>query len=242
MLAYLFVSSGACFAATACPPAPHNFTAYPGHCVGQSAPNCGAELAREECNKALNDCFADAERNCTADHRCNGFALRCNSGGDQCDCGSVKAWQTYALAAVVENSDWLSYTRLPAPPPTPSPPTPPPTPFKCTSVMDCSLNGVCAQNGTCACDDPWTGESCAKLAIDPAPSGGMYGYGAPFATTSWGKSDDNSFAANSLLVPWTNHHQVGTPFTTMPQSYGSCTSLRLQALVAVFTTGKAIAQ
>jgi hypothetical protein len=181
-----------------CPPAPSNFTAYPGFCVGTAAPNCAHHLDRVLCNKALADCFYDAEKNCTASPSCNSFSLRCSSTGARCTCSNVTVWQTFTLGggATVENNGWLSYTRnaptqpptpsLPTPPPTPSLPTPPPTPTPCTNDLQCSLNGVCQSNGSCLCDTPWTGPSCAKLGFEPAPQGGMYGYGDPFVTTSWG--------------------------------------------------------
>ena len=55
----------------------------------------------------------------------------------------------------------------------------------CSSDLDCSLNGVCRQN-SCVCDTPWSGPGCATLDFEPAPDGGMYGFGEPFATSSWG--------------------------------------------------------
>lgn len=60
----------------------------------------------------------------------------------------------------------------------------------CTVDTDCSLNGVCSiTNGTCLCDAPWTGQGCAVLSFNPSPPGGAYGYGKPFAVTSWGGND-----------------------------------------------------
>ena len=55
----------------------------------------------------------------------------------------------------------------------------------CSNDYECSLNGVC-KAGACACDVPWTGAACAMIGFDPAPAGGMYGFGVPFATSSWG--------------------------------------------------------
>lgn len=55
----------------------------------------------------------------------------------------------------------------------------------CTSDEACSLNGVC-QNGACVCDIPWIGQSCGQLAFRPTPPGGAFGFGKPWATTSWG--------------------------------------------------------
>ena len=59
----------------------------------------------------------------------------------------------------------------------------------CTSGLDCSLNGVCA-NGACACDPGWHGPACELLSLGASPAsaaqGAAYGFGKPFATTSWG--------------------------------------------------------
>jgi hypothetical protein len=60
------------------------------------------------------------------------------------------------------------------------------TEASCSSDMDCSLNGECHKNGSCTCDAPWLGESCELLDFAPTPNGGAYGFGAPFAVTSWG--------------------------------------------------------
>jgi hypothetical protein len=149
-----------------CPPAPNNYTAYPGHYVGLtcSGTNCtprfpGTPVA---CQKGLDVCVADALRNCTANPRCKAFALKCRDDDvSPCDCKGDTQWQTFALggSAVVQNSDWLSYTMngppTPSPPPTPPPPTPPPTPRPaptprppCTSDLNCSLNGLCTA-GSC---------------------------------------------------------------------------------------------
>ena len=56
----------------------------------------------------------------------------------------------------------------------------------CSSDMDCSLNGACLQNGTCACDAPWHGDTCGLLGFATTPTDGAYGFGEPFAVTSWG--------------------------------------------------------
>ena len=59
----------------------------------------------------------------------------------------------------------------------------------CISGLDCSLNGVCA-NGACACDPGWHGPACELLSLGASPAsaaqGAAYGFGKPFATTSWG--------------------------------------------------------
>lgn len=55
----------------------------------------------------------------------------------------------------------------------------------CSTSMDCSLNGACT-NGSCQCDAPWSGASCGILDIAPAAPGGAYGFGTPWAVTSWG--------------------------------------------------------
>jgi hypothetical protein len=72
----------------------------------------------------------------------------------------------------------------------------------CSSGADCSLNGVCSPSGSCGCDPGWEGPSCAQLKIAPAPPGGIYGFGVPFATTSWGGNAiwDNQTAQWHLFV------------------------------------------
>lgn len=55
----------------------------------------------------------------------------------------------------------------------------------CKTESDCSLNGLCTA-GACRCDQPWSGPACATLDFEPAPAGGMYGFGTPFHTSSWG--------------------------------------------------------
>jgi hypothetical protein len=67
-----------------------------------------------------------------------------------------------------------------------------PPPPGCVIDLDCSLNGVCS-SGLCACDPGWGGSACELLVLGAAPAGGAYGYGAPFATTSWG--------GNAILHP-----------------------------------------
>lgn len=58
---------------------------------------------------------------------------------------------------------------------------------KCTTNMNCSLNGVCnIETGLCSCDSPWSGTSCEKLLLKPAPMGGIYGFNGAFNVTSWG--------------------------------------------------------
>ena len=72
----------------------------------------------------------------------------------------------------------------------------------CGSGADCSLNGVCSPSGSCACDPGWAGPRCAKLKLAPAAPGGIYGFGTPFATTSWGGNAiwDNETALWHLFV------------------------------------------
>ena len=71
----------------------------------------------------------------------------------------------------------------------------------CGADTDCSLNGVCS-SGSCACDPGWAGESCATLKLGRAPLGGVYGFGTPFAITSWGGNAiwDNTTALWHLFV------------------------------------------
>jgi len=82
----------------------------------------------------------------------------------------------------------------------------------CSSSLDCSLNGVCEpSNSSCSCDPGWAGPSCGVLALAPAPPGGLYGFGEPFATTSWGGNAifDASDARWHLFV--TEVLQIVTP-------------------------------
>jgi hypothetical protein len=67
----------------------------------------------------------------------------------------------------------------------------------CSTGMDCSLNGVCSAS-QCDCDPGWHGVACQFLSIGAAPPGGMYGYGEPFQTTSWG---GNAIWDNATGVP-----------------------------------------
>ncbi len=60
------------------------------------------------------------------------------------------------------------------------------TTVHCVKSSDCSLNGACLLNGTCKCDAPWHGLTCGLLGFEATPPGGAYGYGSPFAVTSWG--------------------------------------------------------
>jgi hypothetical protein len=73
---------------------------------------------------------------------------------------------------------------------------------RCATDADCSLLGVCSSSGSCVCDPGWGGSGCAKLKIAPAPSGGVYGFGVPFAVTSWGGNAiyDNETALWHLFV------------------------------------------
>eukprot|EP00035_Acanthoeca_spectabilis_P011694 m.206085 g.206085 ORF g.206085 m.206085 type:complete len:564 (-) comp15424_c0_seq2:110-1801(-) len=71
----------------------------------------------------------------------------------------------------------------------------------CTTDANCSLNGACLPTG-CVCDRPWTGSSCSQLDFNPTPVGGAYGYGTPFAVTSWGGNSiyDNATKTWHLYV------------------------------------------
>lgn len=72
----------------------------------------------------------------------------------------------------------------------------------CTTDANCSLNGACLPTGSCVCDRPWTGGSCSQLDFNPTPVGGAYGYGTPFAVTSWGGNSiyDNATKTWHLYV------------------------------------------
>ena len=56
--------------------------------------------------------------------------------------------------------------RWPAPPP--APPAPPAPPFRCRTLADCSLNGVCRGVEACHCDPGWRGQRCQELDLLPA--------------------------------------------------------------------------
>ncbi|KAL3937054.1 MAG: hypothetical protein SGBAC_007750 [Bacillariaceae sp.] len=55
---------------------------------------------------------------------------------------------------------------------------------RCTSDLDCSLNGICNNNGVCLCDRPWYGPECARL--DVLPVHFPQGYGMLPNQTTWG--------------------------------------------------------
>jgi hypothetical protein len=70
-------------------------------------------------------------------------------------------------------------------------------------VSDCSENGLCGVDGKCVCDPGWrSSPDCSTLTLGPAAAGGVYGYGSPFQTTSWGGNSvlDNSTGVHHLYV------------------------------------------
>lgn len=78
----------------------------------------------------------------------------------------------------------------PTPPPTPPTPQPPTPGGKCTTDLDCSLNGICSNaTKTCECDSAWKGTKCATLNIIPGPRASGYRYIGDKVwgnTSSWG--------------------------------------------------------
>eukprot|EP01052_Picozoa_sp_SAG31_P046406 SAG31_NODE_8865_length_1372_cov_0.773763_2_plen_182_part_01 len=136
-------------AATACPPAPDNYTAFPNRCIGTVPPNCAPQIRFKMCTEGVPACVAAALASCNADSRCFSFGLNlarnCSSsssssaaparsaaaGGDSlCTIQHPCKWQTFELgrATTVPNTAWVSYARAgaaPTPTPGPSPPVPP---------------------------------------------------------------------------------------------------------------------
>ena len=83
------------------------------------------------------------------------------------------------------------WPRHPHPPP--SPPWVRPGPFKCTSAMDCSLNGRCTShvnpttNTSCVCRVGWVGKRCESLDLLPATKmSGFRQRDGGANTSSWG--------------------------------------------------------
>ena len=58
---------------------------------------------------------------------------------------------------------------------------------RCTSALDCQLNGECSSAGACACNAGWRGEDCGELDLLPAKLGpAAYGVGVGSSVSSWG--------------------------------------------------------
>ena len=172
------------------------------------------QLQHGECAGNQSACVPRIARWCAGNATCHSFSIftggqgcaqpgyGSSGGGSGGGGGSATTrFQLFSLgaASVTANPQWASYAVPPAPTPaTPAPtPTPPPP---CATDLDCSLNGVCVGGalppggggggggGTCVCDAPWHGPSCGLLrrGRTRVPGGGIYGYAAPNATTSWG--------------------------------------------------------
>eukprot|EP01051_Picozoa_sp_SAG22_P019077 SAG22_NODE_3406_length_1731_cov_1.502451_2_plen_452_part_00 len=60
--------------------------------------------------------------------------------------------------------------------------------WACTGDEGCSLNGVCdLESQVCVCDPAWTGDSCSRLALLPAPPDcGYHRFDGGGAVASWG--------------------------------------------------------
>jgi hypothetical protein len=111
----------------------------------------------------------------------------------------------------------------------------------CASDLDCSLNGVCSTlsalsrstpststptTGTCACDPPWTGPSCSRLAYaatTPKAAFDIYNESDPHNT--WGGpvvgpgSEDGKYHA---FVPL---YEVGSLFKVLSMQHGLADSV-----------------
>lgn len=75
---------------------------------------------------------------------------------------------------------------------------------KCTTDLDCSLNGVCAA-GACKCDKPWKDsadgtEGCSVLDVLPHPNDYVPAYGGPRTSTAYHKQDLTSWGGNIILA------------------------------------------
>ena len=93
---------------------------------------------------------------------------------------------------------------------------------KCTSALDCSLNGECGANGACECDKPWKDsadgtEHCSVLDVLPHPNDYVPAYGGPRTDTtfhpqnmtSWGGNiifDDAADGGDGMYVQWSVVH------------------------------------
>eukprot|EP01084_Bolivina_argentea_P238248 400264_1 len=91
--------------------------------------------------------------------------------------------------------------------------------WKCTSNLDCQLNGKCNINtGNCTCRPAWTGYKCQKLNLLPATKGTGYHItdnGSP--TSSWGGSvlqdpnnKNNNTKYHMYLAEFDNHCGVNS--------------------------------
>ena len=66
-----------------------------------------------------------------------------------------------------------------------------PPKFTCKDIVDCNNGGACdVHSGVCACDATWRGETCAELALLPAPfvGNGDYDYARRTHNYTWGGS------------------------------------------------------
>ena len=54
----------------------------------------------------------------------------------------------------------------------------------CATDLDCTLNGVCS-SGACACDAPWTGAACDKLAFAVTPASAKDIYNVSDVRNTW---------------------------------------------------------
>ncbi|KAE8446957.1 hypothetical protein EG329_011439 [Mollisiaceae sp. DMI_Dod_QoI] len=81
--------------------------------------------------------------------------------------------------------------------------------FRCTTNLDCNLNGICSPSTqTCVCDPGWTTPTCGALDLLPAKLGSGYNHTAS-NTSSWGSkiihSPTNPKQLHLFLAEFTHH-------------------------------------
>lgn len=105
--------------------------------------------------------------------------------------------------------------------------TPPPDPFTCASDWDCTLSGACV-SGKCICDAPWTGTTCATLALKPAPPVAAVPFLPPDypVHSTWGcapfyaPNATPCFYYDNVIGNWTNKTQLVPPSDVEQGSLG----------------------
>eukprot|EP00933_Yihiella_yeosuensis_P072138 TRINITY_DN80448_c0_g1_i1.p1 TRINITY_DN80448_c0_g1~~TRINITY_DN80448_c0_g1_i1.p1 ORF type:complete len:411 (+),score=58.79 TRINITY_DN80448_c0_g1_i1:81-1313(+) len=82
---------------------------------------------------------------------------------------------------------------------------------KCTSVLDCSLNGACdVASGVCSCDPGWKGSKCAVLNLIPAESlRGAYQHDVSNVSEA---TNTSSWGGLPLLGPDGKYHMFAAQF------------------------------
>eukprot|EP00039_Didymoeca_costata_P000835 m.47452 g.47452 ORF g.47452 m.47452 type:complete len:946 (-) comp10503_c0_seq1:149-2986(-) len=122
-----------------CPPAPQNFTMYPGNCIGlhPDGQTCAPAIHTGENCGNISTCYEAAMKACEADSKCYSFALESEHSGTTCGTPSGR-WHTYAYGAksLLQNNDWVTYAKGSGPPPPPS--------FDVTALI-CMVRGLALQ-------------------------------------------------------------------------------------------------